>query len=180
MKAVTRFLLASTLLLVTAHRLPAPIQEIQDTPTPAPAAKSKPKPRKEERAKKPTPSKPSINSFVGTWTGTVSMAFTSDIGLNTSGNFRRTVKISSDGSVVYSGQSADGQVGPQYNSRATVSREGGAVSWTIQQSEQGGVLRGTFSLQLTAPNVANYQENSSFSSNVGNGTVKAAGTLTKQ
>lgn len=173
----TRLVAVAIVLLITAHRLPAPIVE---APTPAPAAKSTPKAKKEERARKPTPSKPTISSFVGTWTGTVSGAFTSDIGLNTSGNVSRTVRISSNGSVVWFGQSIGGQAVPQYTSRAAVSKDGRTVSWIQQQNEQGGVLRGTFSLQLIAPNAANYQENGSFSSSEANFTIKASGTLTKQ
>ena len=123
-----------------APQLLAPIVE-ETTPKP-PAAKSTPK--KEEQAKKPTPSKPTISSFVGTWNGTVFVVATSNIGLNTSGNASRTVRISSDGGVVWFGQSANGQVGPQYTSRATVSKDGRGLSWICQQNEQGGILRGTF------------------------------------
>ena len=180
MKLRTRIFLATLFLFASAHQLPAPIKEIPDSPTPAPAAKSTAKPKKEVQAKKPTPSKPSINSFVGTWTGTVSAAFTSNVGLNTSGNASRTVRISSDGGVVWFGQSANGQVGPQLTSRVTVSKDGRGVSWICQQNDQGGILRGTFSLQLLASNAANYQENGSFSSNEANLTIKASGTLTKQ
>src|SRR5256885_10333679 len=135
------FPLVAALLLITAQRLPAPIVE-EATPTPAaPAAKSRPSSKKEEPAKKPTPSKPTISSFVGTWTGTVSASFASDVGLNTSGNALRTVKISSDGSVVYFSQSG-GQVGPTNYSRVIVSKGGRGVSWTNQQNEHGGVSRG--------------------------------------
>lgn len=179
MKQSFVFLLVAGFMLSAPHRLPAPIHEEATSTPAAPAAKSTPKPKKEEQAKKPTPSKPTISAFVGTWTGTVFFVGTSTIGLfNISENVSRTVRISSDGGVVWFGQS--GAQGPQNTSRATVSKDGRGVSWTQQQNEQGGVVRGTFSLQLLAPNAANYQENSSYSFSQGSGTTKAGGTLTKQ
>jgi F5/8 type C domain-containing protein len=45
MNAVTRCLVIAALLLVTAHRLPAPIQEVPETPTPVPKQSAKPKPK---------------------------------------------------------------------------------------------------------------------------------------
>src|SRR6266700_8186918 len=57
-------LLAVMLLLITAHRLPAPISEIPESPTPAPEQSAKPKPKRTITLKVTT-------KFAGTWTGTI-------------------------------------------------------------------------------------------------------------
>ena len=64
MKPLAR-ILAVTLLLITAHRLPAPIQEIPESPTPAPTASAKPRAAQTPKATpkpKPKPSKDEIAS----------------------------------------------------------------------------------------------------------------------
>jgi hypothetical protein len=80
------FLLVAALLLATAHRLPAPISEIPESPTPAPEQPAKPKPTVKPKAnensksstKRQTPSPtpqskatPQRNPFDGTWIGTL-------------------------------------------------------------------------------------------------------------
>lgn len=76
---IFRYLLLVALLLVGAHRLPAPIQEISESPTPAPTEQAKPKKAKTQpvetqpKAKvtpkpSPTPARP---KFAGTWKGTL-------------------------------------------------------------------------------------------------------------
>ena len=76
-------LLGAVLLWVTAPRLPAPIQEVPESPTPAPTvaatAKPKPKPSSKPKAKAeasesaPSPSKrsvgPKTSRFAGKWVG---------------------------------------------------------------------------------------------------------------
>jgi len=63
---VPRCLLFIALFLVTTPRLPAPIQEIAETPTPRPKQiKPTPKGPKEPAAPKPAPAL----LFAGTWTG---------------------------------------------------------------------------------------------------------------
>ena len=78
-------LLGAVLLLATAHRLPAPIQEVPESPTPVPTvaatAKPKPKPSPKPKAKAeasesaPSPSKrpvgPKTSRFAGKWVGTM-------------------------------------------------------------------------------------------------------------
>lgn len=80
-----RYLLLVALLLVGAHRLPAPIQEIQESPTPAPTVAAtaqpkpklspKPKPKAEASESAPSPSKrpvgPKTGRFAGKWVGTM-------------------------------------------------------------------------------------------------------------
>jgi cytoskeletal protein RodZ len=87
MKRTLVLFLAVALLLVTAHRLPAPIQEVPESPTPAPEQSAKPKAKRtvkpkasessesstNKRATSPTPS-PLRNPFDGTWSGTINNA----------------------------------------------------------------------------------------------------------
>ena len=95
---IARLSLVVIFLLITAHRLPAPIQEIAESPTPAPEQSARPTPAPERSAKpKPKPTtKPKVTSdnsqsstkrqtpspapktqptpqsrFAGTWSGTV-------------------------------------------------------------------------------------------------------------
>jgi len=58
-------LLAVMLLLITAHRLRAPIHEIPESPRPAPEQSAKSKPKRITKPKVTT-------KFAGTWTGTIS------------------------------------------------------------------------------------------------------------
>jgi hypothetical protein len=80
------FSLVAALLMVTAHRLPAPIQEVPESPAPAPEQSAKPKPKRtvkpkasessESSTKARTPSPtlknqptPNRNAFDGEWSG---------------------------------------------------------------------------------------------------------------
>jgi len=79
------FLLVATLFLVTAHRLPAPITEIPESPTPTPTVAPtatpkpktlpKPKPKSEASASATNPVRRQPSSkqsrFAGTWVGTM-------------------------------------------------------------------------------------------------------------
>jgi hypothetical protein len=99
LRRTSRLLLVAALLLVTTHRLPAPIQEIQESPTPAappmPALKVEPaqtpkpiptpKPKsskaesaaagrkraRPEKAAQPTVAQRTGKRFAGTWAGTM-------------------------------------------------------------------------------------------------------------
>jgi hypothetical protein len=81
-KSSTRCALVIVALLISAHRLPAPISELAESPTPAPEQSAKPKAKRtvkpkasessesstNKRATSPTPS-PLRNPFDGTWVG---------------------------------------------------------------------------------------------------------------
>jgi hypothetical protein len=108
-----RLFLPVALLLVSAHRLPAPIQEIQESPTPKPeesaqqsrlkhSVKSRPKTEKNEDTVKQSASisatriktqAPTNQSrFAGIWTGTISVGIL--------GTTEETLTINSAGTVV--------------------------------------------------------------------------------
>ena len=78
-----RLLLLTALLLVTAHRLPAPIQEVPEASTPAPQQSVKPRLKPSPAAKQTKQTKesnlaptkqqagPRRSRFAGSWTGTM-------------------------------------------------------------------------------------------------------------
>jgi len=87
-----RIFLSLIALCVFAHRLPAPIQEIPESPTPAPEQQMKPK--KTQSKSKAVESEPKIKSeakpsakraaqgparFAGTWTGTINQGILGNI-----------------------------------------------------------------------------------------------------
>jgi hypothetical protein len=84
MQTALRFVLVVFLLAASAHRLPAPIQEVPESPTPAPEQSAKPKPKRtikpeatskssESSTKRQAASSPQTHStrtptpFAGTW-----------------------------------------------------------------------------------------------------------------
>ena len=102
-------LLTIALLLITAHRLPAPIQEVPESPAPAPEQSAKPKtkrivkPKASESAENPrkariaAPSSDTImphgSLFDGTWTGTLN-------NVPFAGNIEYTLIIAGNGTSV--------------------------------------------------------------------------------
>ncbi|HXP34588.1 MAG TPA: hypothetical protein VN827_03480 [Chthoniobacterales bacterium] len=179
MSRIIRLLLPIALLLITPHRLPAPIQEVPESPTPAPKPKVKAKSEEATQETKKKENKPTLSAFVGTWTGTIAGSMTSDVGLNVSSNASRTVIISGDGTVTYFGQSGT-QTGPTSQSKVILSKDGRSVSWTNQQTVQNGSSRSTFSLQLISSNAANYHEDAVITSSYGNGRMKGSGVVLKR
>jgi len=89
------FVFLVSILIATAHRLPAPIQEIPESPTPIPKAQVKPKktqskPRsiESEATAKSTPkpvAMPTLQGparFAGTWTGTINQGVLGDVAVS--------------------------------------------------------------------------------------------------
>src|SRR5438046_9561283 len=85
-------LLVLAFLLATTSRLPAPIQEVPESPTPAPERSAKPKPKRtvkpktsenpESSTKNKAPSTtplPQRNPFDGTWTGHYETGLAGDV-----------------------------------------------------------------------------------------------------
>jgi len=97
MRAIRQLCFISCLLLAFAHRLPAPIQEIQESPTPAPTEQAKPKPKgtiKPEATSKSSESQTKRSAFDGTWVGMID--------LGSFGRIQNTEVISGFGTVVRS------------------------------------------------------------------------------
>jgi hypothetical protein len=55
------------MLLISAHRLPAPIQEVPESPTPAPEQSAKSKPKRQTASPPQTHSTQNPTPFAGTW-----------------------------------------------------------------------------------------------------------------
>jgi hypothetical protein len=96
MKEVARLCVTLLFLLVTSQRLPAPIQEVPESPTPAPEESAKPKPKRtikpkvtsessESSTKRQTASSPAQLQqhprFPGTWRGTLPFGLAGDLHL---------------------------------------------------------------------------------------------------
>lgn len=106
MKPGITLLVTAAVLLTTAHRLPAPIQEVPEGPTPSPQQSAKPKPKQtikpnvmseslesstKRQTSSPTPT-PAPNAFAGTWVGTIKRGIF--------GNVDQTFVVNSAGSAV--------------------------------------------------------------------------------
>jgi hypothetical protein len=116
--------LTVALLLITTHRLPAPIQEVPESPTPTPAVAPAPQPRKSPP--KPRSKLTGAARFAGTWTGRITIDRFADTDV--------TLVISTDGTSVaqrsqagvwtrpltYDGKLLSWQTGPTNN-----------VAWTL-------------------------------------------------
>lgn len=143
-----RFFLVLALLLIGAHRLPAPISEAQPA-TPAPkqkqaAPRSKPK---SETASKSKPS--SSSSFAGTWTGTVAITASSGV---TIPNSAYVLKVSDDEKTVWINWNPVGQsiTGPGYQAPCNRFRE--TLTWSPPISNQ--VVTDT--LRMSSSGTANF------------------------
>ena len=130
------------LLLATTHRLPAPIQEVPESPTPAPEQSAKPKPKRtvkptaspnsESSTKRQTPSStpknqatPNRNPFDGTWLGTFN-------GVPTKGNVQFTLTVSANGSVVNETSSTFGSLTNRATPDGRTTRwQDGTSAWTL-------------------------------------------------
>jgi hypothetical protein len=104
----SRLLLVAALLLITAHRLPAPIQEVPENPTPALEQSAKPKPKRTTKPKVAADkaessvsvpqrartaahtATPNQNRFDGTWIGTLN-------NLPFAGNVEFTLMVTGNG-----------------------------------------------------------------------------------
>lgn len=103
MKSFIRILAVIIALLITAHRLPAPIQEVPESPTPAPEQSAKPKPKRTAKARVTSESSESSTKnqtssaqpknqatpvqlrFAGTWNGIMNCGI--------AGNIEHTIAI---------------------------------------------------------------------------------------
>jgi hypothetical protein len=173
MSCIIRVWLPIALLLVTAHRLPAPISEIPETtPTPKPKreviSKTKPKP---EESLKPKAS-PSL-SFAGTWTGST---------VNTwSGDGRRencvyVIKISNDEKMVWIKWDGAGQ---NIDYQAPCSRFRETLTWSLKQIGENPEWISTDTLRINANGTASFVETGRYILGPSN-TFNHTGTLSRQ
>ena len=131
-----RLLILSVLLLfASAQRLPAPIQEIPETPSPSPrSAPKQPRPKATATAAKPaTVQAKSGNLFAGSWHGSLPFGM--------AGTITPTLAVNQDGTAV---TESGGLVAPftasATNNGKTVSWRTGAVNemqWTLTPASDG-------------------------------------------
>src|SRR5262245_8631800 len=117
--------LITALLLVTAHRLPAPISEApQATPIPKPKREAAPRVNSKPEAT-PKPKAPSLR-FAGTWSGTT-VSRSSD---GATGQYSQLIQVSDDEKTVllHSAPVGNSISGPPR--QASCTRFGEALSWS--------------------------------------------------
>jgi hypothetical protein len=120
----SRLLLVAALLLVTAHRLPAPIQEVPESPTPTP----------EQSVGTPTTlqSQQRTARFAGTWAGKVSEGKLGDVDV--------TLVINADATALEQKSKMATFVRPTTHSGNTLSWTAGRkgeVAWTLTLNRDG-------------------------------------------
>jgi hypothetical protein len=137
MKPISFCLIAFALLVMTAHRLPAPIEE---SPTPAPTVAPAAEPRKSPPKPKSKPT--GAARFAGTWTGriTIDRFADTDVRLIISTNGTSVAQTSQAGvwtrPLTYDGKLLSWRTGPTNR-----------VSWTLQLNpdEQSALVTRTWS-----------------------------------
>lgn len=152
MKRSLVLFLTVALLLMTTHRLPAPIQEVPESPTPTPAVapaaqprKSPPKPKAKPQTKTATTSlQAGATRFAGTWTGRIKFWEAGDVDV--------TLVINAEGTSVR--QSSKPAYGPwtrplTYNGKLLSWQTGptNTVAWTLtlNPDEQSALVTRTWS-----------------------------------
>ena len=168
MNCIIRVLLPIALLLVTAHRLPAPISERPEaTPTPKPKAKRQ---AAESSPKLSTTSKsvatPKV-SFAGTWTGTASGRINQALVGETSFSSNYNIQISPDERSASWTSSA--WIFAKF--QAPVEKKGRALTWTCERHDLAGKTSIFCRLEMDTNGTARYSE----SSGLVNGVFKGAG-----
>ncbi len=156
------FSLVAALLLVTAHRLPAPIQEVA---TPPPKSKREAVRPKTEAT--PKPKAASTVSFAGTWTGTASGRIRQVLVGETSFSSNYKIQISPDERTADWTSSA--WMLAKFN--APVQKNGRTLNWTCQRHDFAGPTTIVCRLEMEANGTARYSE----SSGLVNGAFKGHG-----
>jgi hypothetical protein len=135
MKSTVRVLITITMLLIAAHRLPAPILEVPESPSPTPNLTPSPPPaiaRPTIATVRTTPSAPGPVRFGGTWTGKIKEAKFGDLDM--------TVVINPDGTSLKVSSRHGTAVRPTTVNGNTLSWTGGIkndVFWTLTPNADG-------------------------------------------
>jgi hypothetical protein len=157
MKTVSRIVLMIFLLVLSAHRLPAPISEVpQTTPTPKPKremiTRSKSKP---EGTPKPTTN---LNRFAGTWSGsTVDTSSSGNQGISS-----YVIKISDDEKTVLIDWHVSGTNPSGTGLQAPCIRFGNSLSWSLKQLGDTPTWACTDTFQLNSNGTASFVRQGTF------------------
>jgi hypothetical protein len=173
MKSFVRLLLAATTLLITAHRLPAPILE-ETTPTPKSGAKDNATPKTKRKANESSESKTSRSSFArfeGVWSGTVTSTATATFLFSSTGSSSTalTIRVSKSGAVTYANQQPV---------QGWLSADGSTLNWNLQvRIDDTMTWHQTCSLQLTGQKSATYFDQGRLDGGIAGGGGNSNGTL---
>ena len=132
--------LTLALVLITAHRLPAPIQEVPESPAPTVAAAAKPKPKSKDSELKrkpgakssPSPAAQGPAPFTGTWRGTLPFG--------TFGDLHLTLVVNKEGTLITeTGGVVDGSHPGAPIGNVVTWRSGAfnAINWTLTPNADG-------------------------------------------
>ena len=178
MKATLVLFLTAALLLMTAHRLPAPISEAPET-TPTPKAKREAPPRPKPKSKQTPKSKATPTSpFAGNWTGTA-LGVARTFPLSDKNSSTYSIGISPDGTRI----SVEETRNPYGNVRQgpiACRNEGNALAWNYeQQVDRGYRMSGRCILRINPDGTAALLDEREYQGWV-KLTLKITATLTKQ
>jgi hypothetical protein len=148
MRRTLVLLLPIALLLMAPNRLPAPIQEVPESPTPAPEQSAKPKPKKPQLRSKAAESEPKTKSeakrsatptlqgqtrFAGAWRGTLPFGIFGDLHL--------TLVVNNEGNAVTESGGVVGTVTfkATNDGRSVMWRSGAFndISWNLTPNDDG-------------------------------------------
>jgi hypothetical protein len=177
MKRTLALLLAVAVLLITAHRLPAPISEAPETtPTPKPKREMTPRSKPKPEAT-PKPAATPNRSFAGTWTGSTADSMSDGSKSNT----LWSIKISDDEKTVLINWHVSGEttIGPGL--QAPCIRFGSALSWSLKQLGDTPTWACTDTLQLNSNGTASFVRQGTFIAGDNQGvTYNNTGTLSRE
>jgi hypothetical protein len=178
-------------LLATAHRLPAPIQEVPESPTPAPEQSSKPKtkptakPKATDNSEKSTKAKASSSpqqrstpKFAGTWTGTVTASAYAFLAGEVTFSSTYTLQVSPNEKTILMEEKRDGA--DDYSIRQAqfaCRQEGDSLVWSYKQDK---FITGMCTLRINSNGPAGLAGERVYHNWVGNDVFKITGTLKRQ
>jgi hypothetical protein len=189
MSCLLRVLLPIALLLVTAHRLPAPISEIpESTATAKPKAKAKlPEKAKTQSANAENESRsrsvvkkasPRATLFAGTWTGPVTARAYVFLAGNVAFSSTYLLQISPNEKTISMEERRDAGAYAIRQSQFACRREGDSLVWSYQQD---GYITGMCTLRFNSSGTAELAgERIQHNWGLGKDIFKITGTLVRQ
>ena len=162
------------ILLLAAHRLPAPVSEIPQG-TPAPKPKREALPRSKPKVETPLKTKATPNrSFAGTWNGNV-VTSASDGSANSSATY--LIRISDDERTAWVNWSQTGQPMTGAGAQAPCNRFRETLTWTLTLSESTA----TDTMRIDVNGNASFVREGTWTSGDNQGTTyNHTGTLSRQ
>ena len=140
------------LLVISAPRLPAPIQEIPDTPTPTPTPQSQTSPLPSTTPERADPAR-----FAGTWAGRIKIAKAGDFDITLVVNPEATSLLQKSTRL---GEQVHQNTHPTTLSGRTLSWRGGQsenVAWTLTPNPDGQTALATTKMATGVENTAIFQ-----------------------